>query len=95
VEQERNKVISIGSTQEKGCSIIIFRTFTLSPVTGNRIMRFVGKLVLQCLVTFEGTRAEGWLQHQDEWDGISLSPSFSRHIFCPYVRAMYRHGKLW
>jgi hypothetical protein len=45
VEQERNKVISIGSTQEKGCSIIIFRTFTLSPVTGtDRIMRFVEKL---------------------------------------------------
>jgi hypothetical protein len=45
-KKERNKIISIGSTQEKGCSIIIFRTCTLSPVTAtDRIMRFVEKLV--------------------------------------------------
>lgn len=80
MEQERNKLIRISG---KRLQYNNFRDFYSFPCDGNRHDHEICQKVafLQCLAAFEGTMAEGWLQHQDEWDSISLSASFSRPIF--------------
>ena len=67
--------------------------FTLSMCGWNRQNPEINENCWYCC--FDMTRAEGWLQYQDEWNVVSLSPSFSRPILCPCVLATSRHGQLW